>query len=210
MKARYLWFIYFIASLIIMSAISRLIGVGEFLATGETADPDNRHYASHLLVTLLHLIPGTFFIVLGPLQFVSAIRNRWPAFHRVLGRLLVICGLMTAVTALVMNATFPPVGGTAKSIAVVMFSLFDIAAFAIAWRAIMKGQVAKHRDWMIRAYAILLSVSTARFFFIPYFIFYGMPNNLVIDTGMCSAFLVNWVMAEVIINKLNRKLVKGT
>lgn len=209
MKARYLWLIYFVASLIILSAVSRLIGIGEFLTTGETVDPDTRHYASHLLVTLLHLIPGTLFIVLGPLQFLSSIRNRWPRYHRWMGRLLLICGLITAVTALVMNATFPPVGGAAKSIAVVIFSLFTIAAFILAWRAIVKGQVAKHRDWMIRAYAILLSVSTARFFFIPYFIFYGMPNNLVIDIGMCSAFLVNWLVAEIIIRKLNRPSLKG-
>ncbi len=104
-----------------------------------------------------------------------------------------------------MNSTFPPVGGMAKSIAVVIFSLFTVAAFIIAWRAIVKGQVAKHRDWMIRAYAILLAVSTARFFFIPYFIFYGMPDDIVIDTGMWSAFLVNWLVAEIIIHKLNRK-----
>jgi uncharacterized membrane protein YozB (DUF420 family) len=126
-----------------------------------------------------------------------------------MGRLLVIFGLITAVTALVMNATFPPVGGTAKSIAVVIFSLFAIAAFIIAWRAIMKGQVTKHRNWMIRAYAILLAVSTARFFFSPYFVFYGMPDNLVIATGIWGAFLVNWLIAEIIIRQLNRKFVQG-
>lgn len=207
MRARYLWVIYFVASLIILSAVSRLIGVSEFLMTGETADQDNRHYASHLLVTLLHLIPGTLFIILGPLQFVASIRNGWPVFHRVMGRVLLVSGLITAITALVMNATFPPVGGIAKSIAVVIFSLFALAAFIIAWRAIIRGQVARHRDWMIRAYAILLAVSTARFFFMPYFILFGMPDNFVISVGMWCAFLVNGFVAEIIIRKLHKKFI---
>lgn len=210
MKAKYLWIIYFIASLVILSAISRLIGVGEFLLTGKSEDSGDQHYAANLLVTLLHLIPGTLFIVLGPLQFLSSIRNRWPQYHRGMGRVLLFCGLFTAISALIMNFTFPPVGGTAKAIAVVIFSLFTIVALIIAWHAIVNRQFTKHRDWMIRAYAILLAVSTARFFFVPYFLIVGMPSVGVIDLGMCSAFLLNWIIAEVIIHRLHASSSKGS
>lgn len=209
MKVRYVWLLYFLASLVLLSSISRLMGMSELLATGTTDDSGNRHYASHLLVSLLHLVPGTLFMVFGPLQFVSSIRKRWPRYHRWMGRVILICGLFTAVSALIMNFTFPPVGGAAKFIAVIFFSLFTIVAFVIAWQSIIKGNVERHRDWMIRAYAILLAVSTARFFFVPYFLIVGMPTVGVIDLGMCSAFLVNWLVAEIIIRKLNRSSLKG-
>jgi uncharacterized membrane protein len=208
MKARYLWIIYFIASLVILSAVSRLIGVSEFLLTGKSADSGDQHYASHLVVTLLHLIPGLLFILLGPLQFVSSIRNRWPQYHRWMGRVLLFCGLFTAISALIMNFTFPPVGGTAKAIAVVIFSVFTIVALIVAWYAAVNRQFTKHRDWIIRAYAILLAVSTARFFFVPYFLIAGMPTVGVIDLGMCSAFLLNWIVAEMIIRRLHASPIK--
>ena len=41
--------------------------------------------------------------MLGPLQFAAGFRRRWPAWHRVAGRLLVGCGLLVGLTGLWMT-----------------------------------------------------------------------------------------------------------
>ena len=202
-KAMLFW-LYFVASLVIVSAVLRLLGMSEFMATGKSADPADQHYVSHLWITLIHLIPGTLFILLGPLQFSSSIRNRWPQYHRWAGRIALFCGLFTAIAGLVMNATFPAVGGMTKAVVLTIFGIFQIVALLVAWRAIMQRKFDMHRDWMIRAYAIALSVSTMRFFMIPYFILFGMPSEIIIDIGTGFSFLFNWLIAEMIIHKLRK------
>ena len=37
----------------------------------------NQRYADHPWLTLIHIVPGFLFMVLGPLQFMPFIRNRW-------------------------------------------------------------------------------------------------------------------------------------
>ncbi len=209
MKKRYVVLLYFIASLVIVSAVLRMLGMGEFMVTGKSADSADEHYINHLWITLVHLIPGTLFILLGPLQFLSSIRTRWPQYHRWMGRVLLFCGLFTAIAGLVMNATFPPVGGMTKAVVLTIFGIFQVAALLIAWQAILKRKIDIHRDWMIRAYAIALSVSTMRFFMIPYFIVFGMPSEMIIDLGTVFSFVFNWLVAEIIIHKLNRPSLKG-
>lgn len=200
-----LFWLYFVASLVILSGIMRLAGVAGFVMTGEGMDEHDQHYASYLLLTLFHLIPGTLFMLLGPLQFSASIHNRWPQYHRCAGRILLLCGLLTAITGLVMNATFPPVGGFLKAMVLTFFGVFQVVALLIAWRAIVKRKITIHRDWMIRAFAIALGVSTMRLFMIPYFIVFGMPGNLTIDVVTCFGFLFNWLVAEIVINRLHKQ-----
>lgn len=194
--------LYLAGSLALVSALVRLAGVGDVVLTGSSADPDDIHYASHLLLTLLHLIPGVLFLLLGPLQFVASIRNTWPQWHRWSGRIVVISGFLAAGTALVMNAIFPPVGGLFKSLAVYIFATAQIIALIIAFRAILLKRIQQHKIWMIRAFALGLSISTMRAFFIPYFIIVGMPSDFVIGLGMWIGFVINILVGELIVARL--------
>lgn len=202
-----LFWLYFVAALVIISGIMRLAGVAEFAITGNGIDEHDQHYASYLVLTLLHLVPGTLFMLLGPLQFSPSIRNRWPQYHRWAGRILLLCGLLTAISGLIMNATFPPVGGVTKAIVLTFFGVFQIVALLIAWHAIVKRNIVRHRNWMIRAFAIALGVSTMRLFMIPYFIVFGMPSDFTIDVVTCFGFLFNWLIAEIIIHGLRKQQV---
>lgn len=104
--------LWLLGSLAILSAIYRMWITTEALTTGVMPiDPSDLHYVKHVLMISLHIIPGFIFLVLGPLQFVSSIRARWPKFHRWSGRLFIVSGVVTAVTAITMNMVFPPVGG---------------------------------------------------------------------------------------------------
>ena len=107
------------------------------------------------------MIPGAIFFILAPIQFVETVRRRFITFHRWSGRLLLLVALFIASSALFFGE-LTPFGGTGEAIAVALFAILFLLALALAWLAIRRGQVARHRDWMIRAFAIAFAIATAR------------------------------------------------
>lgn len=49
-------------------------------------------FAHYPVLTLVHIVRGLLFMLLGPLQFSVRIRARRVRWHRLSGRILVICG----------------------------------------------------------------------------------------------------------------------
>jgi len=52
------------------------------------------------ILTLVHIVPGLLFMLLGPLQFSSTIRARHLRWHRWSGRVFVVCGVVIGISAL--------------------------------------------------------------------------------------------------------------
>ena len=119
-------------------------------------------FAHHPLLTLIHILPGSLFIVLGPLQFMSSIRNNHPQWHRWSGRIFLLCSSIIGVSALVMSFAMPAVGGVNQAAATTCFGIFFLFALAKAFWHIRRREVLLHREWMIRAYAIGVAVATIR------------------------------------------------
>lgn len=119
-------------------------------------------FARHPALVLIHIVPGLFFMVLGPLQFSSTIRARHLRWHRYSGRAFVACGLVIGVSALVMSFAIPAIGGVNQAAATTLFSLLFLFALGKALRHIRRREIALHREWMIRAFAIGLAVATIR------------------------------------------------
>ena len=55
-----------------------------------------------------------------------------------------------------------PFGGRAEAVAIVAIGITFLHAMASAFLAIRRGDVARHREWMIRMLAIALSISSVR------------------------------------------------
>ena len=118
-------------------------------------------FTSHPLLTMVHIIPGLLFVVLGPLQFVRRLRNRRPRLHRWTGRVVIVSGLIVGSTALVMSPQMA-IGGANETAATMFFALIFLFALTKGFLSIRGGKVALHREWMIRAFAIGLAVTTIR------------------------------------------------
>lgn len=192
--------LWLLASVTLLSAVVRLAITGEALATGVLPpDPGEAAFIHHPGITALHLLPGIAFMALGPLQFIPAIRQRRPALHRWSGRIFIAAGALTAVSALVMSIVFPQVGGPGKEAAVYTISIALLVSLAIALRAILRRDVPRHRAWMIRAFAIGLSISTMRLYIIPMYALYGLPDDFTIGFGMWFGLVVNVAVAELIL-----------
>jgi uncharacterized membrane protein len=120
-----------------------------------------RTYVAHRVPAMLHLLPGALFLGLAPLQFSRRIRGRHPAVHRWLGRGL-LATLLVSLGAAFFLGIFHPFGGPKETAAIVTFGGFCLFAAARAWRAIRRRDVAVHRAWMLRMYAVAIGVTVIR------------------------------------------------
>jgi hypothetical protein len=74
-------------------------------------------FAHYPVLTLIHIIPGLLFMVLGPLQFSSSLRARHRQWHRWSGQVYLICSLIIGVSAVVMSVAMPAIGGLTQAVA---------------------------------------------------------------------------------------------
>lgn len=118
-------------------------------------------FAGYPVLTLMHVLPGAVFLALAPFQFSARLRARRPALHRRLGRVAALCALTAGASALVLGAVFP-YNGPAASAAVFTFGALFLYTLARALAAIRRGDAARHREWMIRAFAVGAGISTIR------------------------------------------------
>ena len=142
--------------------ISSLGITDPFAATrhAELLHADGR-FAGHPSFTMLHVIAGAALLMLAPLQLSRGFRDRHRTFHRWSGRLLIIAGVGSAVSA-VMFGIIIPYAGLGERLTITVITTWFLLALSTAWIAIRRRQVARHREWMIRAVALALSVSTIR------------------------------------------------
>ena len=147
-------------------AVIRTIRLLPALLAGPTPltepPPLDYMFAQFPWLTLAHILPGLFFMILGPLQFNTRLRANYPALHRISGRLFVACSLIIGVTALGMSIVMPAIGGVTQATATGLFALYFLFALGKAFWHIRRRQVAAHRAWMVRAFATGLAVATIR------------------------------------------------
>ena len=191
--------------IVVFSGIMRLAITGQALTTGQPVDdPVFMVYVHQPWLPAIHILAGTVFMLLGPLQFIPSIRRHWPKIHRVSGRVFLVCGLIAAATGLGVEFTFPLRGGYVKRAAMVLFSLAMLVALVLAWRAAVRRRIDLHRAWVVRAYAIGLALSTTRLYFIPAYLMYGNPSQFEAATVTWAGFCINCLVAEWIVRRSRR------
>ena len=112
-------------------------------------------------LTLLHVVPGGIFLLLAPIQFIPAMRRRYLRAHRWLGRALIIAVLLSGAAGMFFGV-FQPIGGVPEAIGIEIFGTLLFICVIRAFVAIRRGNVAMHREWMIRSFAVALAISTVR------------------------------------------------
>jgi hypothetical protein len=117
-------------------------------------------FAAKRLLTRSHILIGLAFALALPVQLSASLRTKHPMVHRSLGRVLLLSGVLLAISAYGM--VWVPVGGVVEASATVFYATAFAFALSLAWRRIRHGDVAGHREWMLRAVAILLGIATTR------------------------------------------------
>lgn len=118
-------------------------------------------YRRHPIAAAIHVVPAALFLGAATLQFSSRLRRRHIRIHRWSGRVLVAVAVTGTVPAFYFGLA-DPYGGLAESIAIGLFGGLFLLSLATAFMAIRRHDVARHREWMIRAFALALGISIVR------------------------------------------------
>jgi len=123
-------------------------------------------FASYQTTTLLHILTGGGFLALASLQLTRRLRARSPRIHRISGRVAIVLAFASALTGLFFGLK-QPLGGAAEQLIVGAAGLFMLVAVCFAFRHIRSGDVAQHREWMLRAIGAALGIAAIRIVGIP-------------------------------------------
>lgn len=149
-------------------AAMRELGVRDPYAArraAEVASFDAR-FARHRGATLAHVLPGALFLVLAMLQLSARVRSRRPRLHRWTGRLAILAGVASASAGLWFGLAMPH-AGAAEAVPVATFGTLFLLALANGYRAIRARDRARHREWMVRAFALAAGIATVRLVALP-------------------------------------------
>jgi len=166
-------------------------------------------FARYPVLTLIHILPALLFIAIGPFQFNKNIRNKYPKWHRRMGRVFLLCGLIIGITGFVMSIVMPAIGGVNQAASTVVFSVFFLYGLYKAFWYIRRGNSILHREWMIRAYAIGLAVATIRPIIGVFFAtsrFTGLTPYEFFGTGFWIGFVLHLIIAEAWIYRTRKPL----
>jgi uncharacterized membrane protein len=123
-------------------------------------------FATNRLLTLWHVLPGGIFLLFAPLQFSTWIRMRCTRFHRWSGRLL-LPALVASVLPGLYFGILIPYGGPSEAVVIAASGGLLVIAVCQGFLAIRRRQVARHREWMIRVFALAIAISTVRVVGLP-------------------------------------------
>jgi uncharacterized membrane protein len=147
---------------VLVSFIKRLLIDLPHLAAGTVpADVFDRRYVSRPWLAYLHITPGVLYLLLAILQLTYRFRSRHYPTHRRLGRIAAGAAMLSGVFALIFGGLFS-FGGPPEASASVVFSGWLLVTVVLAVHAIRRGDIVRHRRWMIRAFAVGAGVGTVR------------------------------------------------
>ncbi len=194
------------AALLALAAVPLAAGVVR-LAGLAAADPITAHNARFIgapLPVVIHIFGATLFCVLGAFQFAARFRQRNPGWHRLAGCVAVPCGLLAGLSGVWMALSYPippELQGALLQAARVLFGSAMLLALTLALAAIRRGDIAGHRAWMVRGYAIGQAAGTQVLIVLPWIVISGEPRGVVRDVLLSAAWVINLAVAEWLIRR---------
>lgn len=191
---------WLVAALLLLSAFPLAGGAFRLsqLAGGAAITPANARFFAAPVPVVVHIMSAAVYALLGAFQFAPNFRRRRPGWHRAAGQLLVLCGLLVGISGLWMTVFYPwPAGdGVLLSGFRLLFGSGMVVSIVLGFRAIRRGDVATHRAWMMRGYAIGLGAATQMLTQMVGGMIAGPPSELSRALLMGAGWVINLAVAE--------------
>ena len=202
-KARKIWLMFIVAT------VFGTVLVSPYLLLDMNDSRLDVNGEAHYALLVAHIFTAVVALVLGPLQFIPAIRRR-RRIHRTIGRIYLLAGVLpsalTAVpVALLSGRLITQIG---LSIPAVLWGITG----TLAYRAARRHDYTAHQNWMMRNYALTFLAVTSRIL-VPLLLLAQVPFTTtsagsigdnaasMIPVGQALGWIVNLSAAEILIRR---------
>jgi uncharacterized membrane protein len=195
------WVPFALVALVLVPAIAGSLRLLE-LSGGPQFLPANPRLNASPAPVVVHIVSAVSYAVLGAFQFSAGLRRRRPGWHRAAGRVLLVLGLAVAFSALWLTQFYPRQPGTGELAYVfrLAFGSGMAASIILGFTAIRRSEVARHRAWMTRAYALALGAGTQVFTLAFGPALFGI-SELATDLSLGAGWVINLAVAEYLIRR---------
>lgn len=168
------------------------------LAGGAEITPANARFFTSPQPVVIHILSAAVFALVGAFQFVTSFRRRWPGWHRVAGRFVVLCGLLVGFSGLWMTLFYSRQPGTGDLLYAIrlLFGSAMVLSILLGFAAIRRRDTVSHRAWMMRGYAIGLGAATQMLTLMVGGLIAGPPSELSHALLMGAGWVINLAVAE--------------
>ena len=197
-----------VAGLLLLGALAALPAgyLVSLVIIGAPHDFVKPAYLQSPLPIELHGVSGILFWLLMPFQFSPRIRQRWPNWHQISGRIAVLSAIVLGASAIWLVAFFPHVGGVFRNANLAVSGAGTIAAFGYALWLVRTGKIAMHRVWMMRAVAITYGAATTAIVGIPVFLIFGDFPVWLSEIDRWAGLMINLAFVEWVLRRKSSKV----
>jgi hypothetical protein len=181
-----------IGVLMVLRRIGIMAGFGKWLISPRFPFDTGLH--DFPVLTIVHIIPGLIFILLGPFRF----RRRSNSFGRKNSYVFIVASYIIGISALVMPFIVLPLGGLNEAVASSFFAWYFLVSLTLSVRNRNKPKL--HWEWLLRAYAVGLAIATVRPIMALSFVFFRLRPQSFLGTAFWIGFSLHAIIAEVWIN----------
>jgi uncharacterized membrane protein len=172
--------------------------------------PADDRFTGFPVALVVHIVGAAVFALVGALQFVPRLRRGRRAWHRRAGRIVAGAGLAVAGSALWLTVVYQAQPGTGDLLYVLrlLFGSGMAACLVLGFTAIRRRDIAAHRAWMIRGYAIGLAAGTQMFTEGIGQAFFG-TGEVRGDLAKGAGWVINLLVAEWAIRRTSGRRTSG-
>jgi uncharacterized membrane protein YozB (DUF420 family) len=150
-----------------------------------------------------HIVLGIIALLVGAWQLTKRSRRN-PNMHKRLGRIYGFSILLNVLVVpyIALYAT----GGTPSTIAFLVLDVFWFATTAIGIRHILSRNVAAHRAWMLRSYAITFVFVSFRIVLLLIQLSTHAPRSITFPIAVYLSIAINLILTEMYLKKRDRSV----
>lgn len=104
----------------------------------------------------LHFAAGGIILILGSIQLIDALRNRYPVFHHWVGRVYILASVFAGLGGLSFIFLTGTIGGTVMDIGFGLYGVLMLVCAVETYRHAAARRIDAHRAWALRLYALAI------------------------------------------------------
>jgi hypothetical protein len=163
--------------------------------------PQPAGFPLHYPLLVAHVVFGSVAMLTCCFQLWPRFRQRYPTAHRTMGRVYIAGGVIPAgILGLTIGAVSP--FGPSIRVSNVMLAILWLTVTIAGFRMARQHRFVEHRRWMIRSFALTMSVITNRMWAVVWFIVltpqlsttFGGSEMLMVQTIAGLSGWLGWVI----------------